>query len=241
MTATVVLVHGAWHGAWCWERIVGPLSAAGIPVVAVDLPGHGADPGPLGDLHADADRVRSVLDELTAPVVLVGHSYGGVVVTEAGEHPSVTHVVYLAALALDADETATAAVVEEAAAAQISHEGRLDIGPGLIIAEDGTMTVEPAVAAAALYNECDQPTVDWALARLGPQPIVTMQQQPAAVAWRSRPSTYVVCSRDMIIHPELQRIMAKRCTSVVEWDTDHSPFLSRPHELIDLLTDLARA
>ena len=61
-TATVVLVHGAWHGGWCWERIVDRLSAGGVRAVAVDLPGHGGDPGPMSDLHGDSARVRSVLD-----------------------------------------------------------------------------------------------------------------------------------------------------------------------------------
>ena len=85
----VVLVHGAWHGAWCWERVVDGLAAVAIESVAIDLPGHGEDPGPFSDLHGDAARVRSVLDRINRPVVLLGHSYGGAVVTEAGDHPSV--------------------------------------------------------------------------------------------------------------------------------------------------------
>lgn len=240
MGSTVVLVHGAWHGAWCWERVVKGLTAAGVDAVAVDLPGHGTDAGPLGDLHTDADRVREILGAIGEPVVLVGHSYGGAVITEAGEHPAVAQLVFLCALALDTGETCTTAVVDEAAAEAIDHAGRPDLGAAFVPGENGTFTLEPGVAADALYNDCDAESVRWALARLGPQPLVTLQQVPTAIAWRSRPSTYVVCARDQAIHPDLQRIMAKRCTTTVEWDAGHSPFLSQPHLVIELLSALAR-
>ena len=85
-----------------------------VPTVSVDLPGHGADRRSPADLHGDAQRVRGVLDELDGPVVLLGHSYGGAVITEAGVHPAVRHLVYIAALALDADETCHSAAAEKA-------------------------------------------------------------------------------------------------------------------------------
>jgi pimeloyl-ACP methyl ester carboxylesterase len=240
-SATVLLVHGAWHGAWCWEGIVERLSARGITAAAVDLPGHGSDPGPLSDLHGDAARVRAVLDGLDGPVVLLGHSYGGAVITEAGDHPAVAHLVYLCALVLDEGESCVSAAAAEAAAAQISHDGRPNLGGGIIADEHGAGTLDPSVAAACLYNHCDAGTVAWALDRLGPQPLVTLQQPPTAVAWRAKPSTYVVCSDDMAIHPDLQRILAKRCTHHTEWDSDHSPFLSEPDRLVDALEELAFA
>ena len=104
--ATIVLVHGAWHGAWCWERLTPLLDDAGVTSIAVDLPGHGNDRGPFTDLHGDADRVRETLDDVDGDVVLVGHSYGGCVITDAGAHPDVRHLVYVAAFPLDADESA---------------------------------------------------------------------------------------------------------------------------------------
>src|SRR5438874_2230227 len=102
-----------WHGAGCFGRVLPLLDAAGVPAVAIDLPGHGADPGPVTDLHGDADRVRSVLDGIDGDVVLLGHSYGGAVITDAGTHPSVRHLVYLCALALDAGESGNRAAVDE--------------------------------------------------------------------------------------------------------------------------------
>ncbi len=242
MTAAVVLVHGAWHGAWCFEPVLDRLSDAGIEAVAVDLPGHGADPGPLGDLHADSARVREVLDTIDGECVLLGHSYGGAVITEAGVHPAVRHLVYLTAFALDAGESCMAAAVAESAALDISYEGRPNLADAFIWNDDdGTISLDPDGAAACLFQDCDAETTAWAVARLGPQPGVTLGDLPTAVAWRERPSTYVVCTDDEGVHPELQRAMARRCTATVEWPTSHSPFLSAPDRVAELLTGLARS
>ena len=83
MGQTVLLVHGAWHGAWAWDRVLARLRSAGVEALAVDLPGHGGDPVAFGDLHGDAARVRQELDRMGRDVVLVGHSYGGGVALSA--------------------------------------------------------------------------------------------------------------------------------------------------------------
>jgi pimeloyl-ACP methyl ester carboxylesterase len=232
----VVLVHGAWHGAWCWEPVVKGLASEGIAALAIDLPGHGADTGSLGDLHADAARVREVLDQQTGrDVVLVGHSYGGAVITEAGDHPAVGHLVFLCAMALTASESCASVAVGDPVAASISHDGRPDLGQAVIPDDNGMITLDPTLAAACLYNECDPETAAWAVARLGPHPLVTLQQTPLSVAWQSKSSTYAVCTNDLAIHPGLQRIMAARSARTVEWESDHSPFLSHPDLVIRLV------
>ncbi|HWD53045.1 MAG TPA: alpha/beta fold hydrolase [Acidimicrobiales bacterium] len=237
MKPTVVLVHGAWHGAWCFDRVMPLLEDAGLPALAVDLPGHGKDAGPFVDLHGDAARVRSVLDGISGDVVLLGHSYGGAVVTEAGVHPAVKHVVYLCALALDAGESCASLLLDETVS--LSHEGRPDIADGLLMHDDGTSTLTPSSAVACLYNDCDPDTVSWALAHLGPHPMENFGQTPSAVAWRERPSTYVVCSEDLVVHPGLQAVVAKRCPQSHVWPTSHSPFASEPGRLSRLLVDVA--
>jgi pimeloyl-ACP methyl ester carboxylesterase len=234
----VVLVHGAWHGAWCWARVLDLLAAEGIeaePIkaVAVDLP--------LTGLPDDATHVREMLDSLDGPVLLVGHSYGGAVITEAGDHPSVARLLYLAAFPLEENESAASAASADPATAQISHDGRPELRSGLIFDEAGLMSIDRDVAAAMFYNDCDAESTAWALDRLRPQALASLQQQPAAVAWRSRPSTYVVCADERTVHPELQRILARRCTDVVQWPTGHSPFLSQPALVANLLTELARS
>jgi pimeloyl-ACP methyl ester carboxylesterase len=238
MTATVVLVHGAWHGAWCWDRVVPRLRDRGLEVVAVDLPGHGDDPGPLTDLHGDAARVRAVIDELDGPVVLVGHSYGGVVVTEAGTHPAVEHLVYLAAFAINDQESCGSAGAGDPALAMIDHSNRPDLG-ALMVIDDGVVTLRADGADEVFYNDCDAPTAAAAVSRLGPQRLDTLTQTPTAVAWQETASTYVVCTADQAVHPDLQRLLAARCTETAALPTSHSPFLSRPDLVAGLLAERA--
>ncbi|MGA2519248.1 MAG: alpha/beta fold hydrolase [Acidimicrobiales bacterium] len=236
----VVLVHGAWHGAWCWEPVAAGLGATGTKVVAIDLAGHGADTGPMADLHGDAERVRSVLDGFDEPVVLVGHSYGGVVITEAGEHPAVAHLVYIASFNLDHDESAVGVATAQTQAAGIDHSGRPDLLSAMRMADDGSCRIDPDAARLLFYDDCPADVADWAVARLGPHRLDTLSQSPSAVAWRGRPSTYAVCGIDNVVHPDLQRILACRADNVVEWPTGHSPFLSRPELVVDLVAGLAR-
>ena len=240
MTTTAVLVHGAWHGAWCFDPVVAGLRDRGIDAVAVDLPGHGDDPGPLGDLHTASARVREVIDGLDGDCVLLGHSYGGAVITEAGVHPKVRHLVYLCAFALDAEESCMAAAVREAEVLDLGWDEGPSLAAAIDVRDDGNSVLQPALAAECLYHDCDDATAVAALARLGPQPMVTLGDVPHAVAWRERPSTYVVCTEDVAVPAALQRVMAARCTTTVEWPTSHSPFLSAPERLVDLLTDLVR-
>jgi pimeloyl-ACP methyl ester carboxylesterase len=223
---TVALVHGAWHGPWCWAPVLAGLDERGVPAIAVDLPGP--------DLHADADHVRSVIDSLDGPVVLVGHSYGGAVITDAGVHPAVEHLVFLAAFALDEGDT-LASLFEQA-------EGS-DLLPAVQVRDDGTSTtLDLDLAAKAFYADCDPVDVERAVGLLRPQPMGSITQSPRAVAWRARPTTYVVCGADRALPPRLQRDMAARIpgAAIVELpDTSHSPFFSQPGELVDLLTGLA--
>ena len=232
MTATVVLVHGAWHGAWCWSQVVARLDAAGVATLAIDLPGHGDDARPLTDLHGHGDAVRAALDTVAGPVVLVGHSYGGAAITDAGVHRSVRHLVYVSAFCLDAHETVMANDLT-------GGEGN-DLEVAIRVQEDGTATIDPALAVLPFYADCDPGASAAAVARLGPESLVGFGQSPRAVAWRERPSTFALCTEDRAVMPALQRRLAARCESVVEWPTSHSPFLSRPDLVADLVAGLAR-
>ena len=215
------------------------LSARGIPAVAIDLPGHGDDTRALNDLHGDADEVRDALDQFDEPVVLVGHSYGGIVNTEAGVHANVAELVYLAAFNVDDGESAMSAAVRQSLAAGLDHSGRPDAIAQIHVDEDGVSTIRPAGARMLFYNDCSDDVADWAVARLGPHPMANLGQTPDAVAWRHKPSTYAVCTLDNIVHPDLQRMLARRADRVVEWPTGHSPFLSRPDLVVDLLAALS--
>jgi len=236
MSPTVVLVHGAWHGSWAWDRVMPLLFAAGVSAVAVDLPSGRSLAGSVGDLHADAVTVTAELHRHES-AVLLGHSYGGAVITEAGAHPSVQHLVFLAAFPLRSDESCVHAAVDETSG--IDDTGRTGLGSGFIQHPDGSVTLTPAVARACLYSDLDDATAAWAEERLGPQSLTALAQSPHEVAWEVTPSTYIVCGDDQAVHPDLQRILARRCRTQLEWPTGHSPFLSDPARVAALLTELA--
>ena len=151
MPATIVLVHGAWHGAWCWDRVVEGLAARGVDVVAVDLPGHGASRQPLGDLHGDAAVVGRALDALDGPAVVCGHSYGGAVISEgAAGHPNVRHLVYLAALMPDAGESCSTSIP---AASRWRAGPVTELGPAMQFSDDGaTVNVDPVARTRDLLR-----------------------------------------------------------------------------------------
>ena len=235
----VVLVHGAWHGAWCWAPLQTELDRRGIASLAVDLPGHGSTGAPFTDLHGDAAAVIEVLESQaalgrTAPV-LVGHSYGGAVITEvASRHPDVSHLVFLAAFALQKDESVMSALTSMPPR-EVGLSAAMRPGP------DGTTVLDPVSAVPALYGSCDAAVVEAAVKRLSPQPMATMMQAVTGSPLDTIASTYVVCTEDDAVHPDHQAIMAERCTHTVTMHTDHSPFASMTVETAEVLERIARS
>jgi pimeloyl-ACP methyl ester carboxylesterase len=219
-TLPVVLVHGAWHGAWCFAALQHALDELGVASYAVDLPGHGASTEPLSDLRGDAEHVADVLARVGTPAVLVGHSYGGAVITEAATlHPDVAHLVYLTAFALDQGESVMSALASFPMA-------RVPLGLAIVPHDDGTSHIDPAKAAEAFYGECPAAVAEAAIARLSLQPMVTMTAAVTGSPRDAIASTYVRCTKDQSIALVHQDLMAARCGTVHTLHTDHSPFAS---------------
>lgn len=239
MAATVVLVHGAFHGSGYWRATLKGLADLGISAVAPDLPGHGADTRPLADLHGDADAVREVLDSIPGPVVLVGHSYGGAVVTDAGVHPNVEHVVCLAGYLLEEGET----VANAGAAADIEgidHTGRPKMGAALEIDESGVGRIVDAEAARAVfYSDFDDEQLAEILTMTSPQRMDSFSQHPRQHAIYEKPTTYVVCTQDMTVHPHIQRILARRSMRAAAWDCGHFPMVTKADLTVRFLAKIA--
>ena len=211
----VVLVHGAWHGAWCWARVIDELDALGVSSIAVELP--------LTGLRDDAVTARAAIERAGPGVVVVGHSYGGMVISQAAAGvDDVGRLVYLAAFMTDEDEDEISIMV--------AHDSPL---LGAVVAVDGGAGIDPAQAHALFYADSDAATVEGILPLLRPMRGGT--GMTGAPAWKSIPSTYVVCSEDGALPPAAQREMATRAEAVVELPTDHSPFLTRPVELASLI------
>ena len=204
------------------------LDAAAVPLVAVDLPSVSHD---TATLHDDADYVRGALDTIDGEVVLLGHSYGGAVITAAGVHPNVAHLVYLCAFVLEVGES-----VQENSLTGGEDAG--DMAAAVQIA-DGVLTIDPERAIAAFFHDCGPDVATDARDRLRPQSLASFAGYAEAAAWHDKPATYVVCTDDRAVPVALQRSNAARIGESVDWPTSHSPFLSRPELVADLLIELS--
>jgi pimeloyl-ACP methyl ester carboxylesterase len=211
----VVFVHGALvvDGAWWWSRVAERLRRDGIESVAARLPScgeTGLQPGTGGPSFAeDVAELRGLLDQ---PTILVAHSYGGRVVTEAATEENVRHLVYIDSFLPDAGEPA----------------GAGEPPPFLEFTEDGTFGLRPEMAEPLFLQDCDRPAIDGAIARLTRQTAAAPTVPVTHAAWRTIPSTYLVCAEDLATPPDVQRTQAKRADRVVELPTGHHPMLSRP-------------
>jgi pimeloyl-ACP methyl ester carboxylesterase len=228
---TVVLVHGAWDRAESWEDVAGRLRADGYPVVVPD--------NPLRSLAGDAATLRHALDQISGPIVLVGHSYGGAVATDAAlGNPQVRALVYIAAFAPDTGES-------------ILQLGAHDLGSLIPVSLVTVPFLGPDGVGVDLYiNTLLYPTV-----LAGDVPLATAQamarnQHPLTLkaftdpsgppAWRSIPSWYMVARQDHAIPPAAERFMAARAGShTVEIDSSHAALVSHPGEVADLIRSAA--
>jgi pimeloyl-ACP methyl ester carboxylesterase len=217
---TIVLVHGAFHGGWCFEPLLPELSARGIDAVTVDLP--------LTSLHEDAAAVSAVLDRREGPVTLLGHSYGGAPITAAGIHPGVERLVYLTAMAPDDGQNATGTDV------QIGD----DFMSAFRMADSGIPEVDPARAPEIFFPDVEPAVAATFASRLRPGN-TGGSDLVARAAWHERPAHYVVCADDPILLADSQRAIAARIGATVhELPGDHSPFLARPAALADVLATI---
>jgi len=239
--ATFILIHGAWHGGWCWERVAPLLAAAGHQVLAPDLPGMEQEPRALGSdpLAEWADFVASLVSQAEPPVILVGHSRGGLVTSEIAERvpDKIGRLVYLTAFLLEPGQSL----------ADVANR-HPDVGPGPFIrpADDPSrVTVELEAAIPIFYNRMTDEDARAATARLVPEPLASLITPLRLTAERSGsvPRAYIECAADRAISLEMQREMQAvlPCDPVITLDCDHSPFYSAAPELAEALLGLPEA
>lgn len=230
--ARFVLVHGAFGGAWFWEPVIGELEAAGHTVEAIDMPGSGADIAPVSEatLEHYAERICETLRR-GERAILVGHSMGGVAITQAAARcrDAISLLVFVAAF-MPADGQSLIDLTRLPEAADDGVQANITIGgdpPAATLSDEAWRTV--------ILPNCTDEQVAWALARGRPQPLapfttpVSIPDGALDGVWR----TYVYCSEDRAIPPALQRRMIREnpCVDVVEIATDHSPQFSATKEL----------
>jgi len=220
---TYALVHGGWHGGWCWQLVQAELESRGHRSVAPDLP--------ITDPRAGAEAyAAAVLAALPAEeVVLVAHSLGGLVAPLVAAAAPVRKVVYLAAMLPEPGRS----VDERARAGE--RMTRRGIGRGQTANDDGSTSFRPDAALELLYPDSPTKRAAWAVARLRPQHWTVTAEPSPVPAVVAAPATYVLCSEDRIIDADWARAAVP---DLVELPGDHSPFLSRPAELADLLVEL---
>ncbi|MEU3985676.1 alpha/beta hydrolase [Streptomyces sp. NPDC026672] len=223
---SLLLVHGAWHGTWCWQPLINHLP--GVDVHTVALPSSGPDPQALGDLYDDAAAISAALEAIAGPTVVVGHSYGGCPVSQAaGSAGDVRRVIYLTALMQDVGDALLTLVGGAYPPDWDVHEDE----------EGKEEYFDVHDPLRALYADVEPDLAARCVARLGHESLRAVKQPLTEAAWRSVPSTYIVCEDDVAIPPPLQEQMAVRAERVRRIRSSHSPFLSRPAELAGLLRE----
>lgn len=220
---TIVLVHGFWGGAAHWSRVIVELARKGHRLRAVELP--------LTSLADDVERTRKMVAQVDGPVLLVGHSYGGAVITEAGNQPNVVGLVYIAAFAPDAGESPGG----------ITQQSLPQAAPDLAPDSDGYLWLNPDKFH---QDFCQDLSADEGLVMGVTQkaPLAgTFGDAISTPAWKSKPSWYQISTQDRMISPDNQRRMSARlgAKKVIELDASHASLASRAAEVAALIDEAA--
>jgi len=222
---TVVLVHGAFADGSSWEKVIPLLQAKGLRVVAVQ--------NPLTSLADDVAAARRVIAAQPGPVVLVGHSWGGTVITEAGADPKVAALVYVAAFAPDVGQT-TNELAKSAPPPPGSAAQRPD--------SSGFVYLSPEGVAKDFAQDLPAPESKVMAVTQGPIAGKAFDDKVRQAAWKTKPSWFVVAENDRMNQPDLERAMAKKINAkVTSLPTSHVPMLSRPNEVAAVILAAAAA
>lgn len=241
---TFILVHGAWQGAWAWDTIIPRLRQAGHDAIALDMPGNGHHqmaPGEV-DLHKYAAHVVQTIDKTAGPLILIGHSMGGISVSQACElRPErIALAIYLAAFLLPDGMS-------------VLEFYKLHLQPGMrgaharVSYDDAGLlsTIDPVAAVEVFYHKADRELAEAAAQRLTPQPegARNSKLQLSAERFGSVPRVYIEAREDRSVHPPLQRKMQEMspCLEVYGLDSDHAPQLSDPDGLTALIVTATAA
>ena len=220
---SIVFCHGLWADGSCFNKLIVPLLAEGYECIASQ---HG-----LNSTAEDVAVAKATIGRVSSPVILVGHSYGGSVITGAGTDDRVVGLVYIAALAPDEDETSQTQQLNFPKTDVFSHidvkDGRIWLTPEGIEYFAGDL---PENEKKLVYATQGAPKPDLFDAKVG------------GTAWKTKPSWYIVAKNDRTVQPDLERAMAKRMNATTyELDSSHVPMLSQPERVIDVIRTAANA
>jgi pimeloyl-ACP methyl ester carboxylesterase len=233
-----VLIHGSWHGAWCWDKVVPLLESKGHQIVAPDLPAHGNDQTPVSEVtfQSYVNHICQVLDRQVEAVILVAHSSGGIFVSQAAEERShqIKTLVFLAGFLPRNGESLR----------QLSQRNTESLlGPNRIVDEArGVSLIKQDSVKEVFYHDCSDEDVARAKSLLCPEPLAP-GGVPVSLTEENFgriPRVYIECVRDKTLWPALQKEMytAVPCQRVVSLETSHSPFFSAPEKLVEYLSSV---
>ena len=221
----VVIAHGAWADATSWREVIALLQAKGLKVVAVQ--------NPLTALADDVDAVTRALNHHPNPVVLVGHDYGGTVITQAGNDPRVAGLVYIAAFAPDKGESVATLIANPPPSAPV---------PPILPPQDGFLMLDREKFAASFAADVPADEADFMANSQVPWGVHALEGKVSEPAWKSKPSWYLVATDDRMIPPPAQQFMSKRAgATVVESKGSHAVYVSQPAAVATLIETAAKA
>ena len=224
-TRNIVLVHGGFVDGSGWEGVYQILTRDGYNVSVVQ--------NPTISLTGDVATTRAVLDAQDGPAVLVGHSYGGVVITEAGNHPNVDTLVYITAFAPDAVESVGTLIANPAPGAPV---------PPILPPVDGFLMLDKAKFAESFAGDVPSEKAEFMANSQVPWGLDALNGAVSTPAWKTKPSWYLIATDDKMIPPDAQRAMSKRAGStVVEVKGSHAIYVSQPEAVAALVEQAARS
>jgi pimeloyl-ACP methyl ester carboxylesterase len=236
---TFILIHGSWHSAWNWHKVIPILENKGHKVYALDLPGMGRDKTPIEKvtLKSTVHELCKLIDSILGKVILVGHSKNGVIISQVAEYrpEKVEKLIYLAAYLIPNGKT------QKEYSAQDTR-GRLK-GYVDIHKESKSHTLRSEIFKEGLYHDCDDDITEMAKAILSHEPVESGMAKLKLTEenYGSVPRYYIECTDDRAVTPFIQQKMYNQtpCLKVYKINTSHSPFFSKPKELCDIFLEIA--
>lgn len=236
--STYVLVHGAWHGAWSWDKVTALLEAKGHKVIAYDLPGHGEDKTPVvdQDLFSYARFIQKIVEEQDEPVILAGHSLGGMMISQAAEWipEKIKKLVYVCAFLPSNGQSADG----ETAFRVTNWEKMAEMGKVTMTEGGKVCAMNRDFAINGCFNDLTPEMAEKAFSLLCPEAVASQYQNAELTEkFDTVPRVYIRCTLDQSVPPSLQdqMIAAKPCQKVYNLESGHSPFWSTPEELAEIL------
>lgn len=236
---TFILIHGSWHSAWNWHKALPLLEKAGHKAIAIDLPGMGRDKTPVEEvkMKTTVEKICELIDSIEGKVILVGHSKNGIMISQAAEYRShkIEKLIYLAAYLIPNGKTQR-------------EYSLLDTGgvlkPYVTMNEKlNAHTLQPAIYKEGLYHDCDDHITELAKVLLSHEPVESgiTPLQLSEENFGAIPRYYIECTEDKAVTPFIQKKMYEEtpCKKVFQMSTSHSPFFSRPEELVNIFCEIA--